>query len=279
MIATFLTFGVAIPIFVTAFSIAATLEYAGKKKGARGLFGWMFRLPYFDKDRYLFAYLIAGLLIFILGGLTGLVNASYSLNNTIHNTAWMPGHFHMTVAGPVFLAIIGMSIYLLSHLTGKKIIFPRLNVIIPYLWIFGMLFFSTGLSWGGLIGEPRRTAMGMSYLNPDSPLYQPQWVITTTLTAVGGVIMTIAGGMFIILFIGTALSRKSEEAVLTLPVSEALHDEPQVGWLNNMRPWIIVMLFLIIMVYVPAIRESLKNTGPGAPPYDPANPAPVAQSK
>ncbi|MDR0793427.1 MAG: cbb3-type cytochrome c oxidase subunit I, partial [Chitinophagaceae bacterium] len=89
-----LTFGVAIPSFMTAFNLAATLEYAGKKRGSKGLFGWMFKLPYFRSSNYLFGYLICGLVLFIFGGLTGIVNASYSLNAVVHNTSWVPGHFH-----------------------------------------------------------------------------------------------------------------------------------------------------------------------------------------
>ena len=176
-----LTFGVAIPSFITAFTLAASLEYAGKKRGSKGLLGFFGKLPYLDPNKYLFAYLIGGLILFIFGGLTGIVNASGQLNAVVHNTAWLPGHFHMTVAGPVFLSIIGMSLYLYSGISGKKIFLPRVNVIIPYLWVIGILIFSTGLSWGGLIGEPRRTNLGMSYLNPKNELFTPEWVPTTML--------------------------------------------------------------------------------------------------
>src|SRR6185436_10731186 len=68
-----LTFGVAIPSFITAFTIAASLEYAGRKRGSKGLFGWMGKLPWFDKDRYLFSYFIGGLILFVFGGVTGIV--------------------------------------------------------------------------------------------------------------------------------------------------------------------------------------------------------------
>src|SRR5690606_10714045 len=61
-----LTYGVAIPSFITAFTLAASLEYAAWKKGHRSKnpFAWLTRLPYFEKDRYLFSYLICGLIIF-----------------------------------------------------------------------------------------------------------------------------------------------------------------------------------------------------------------------
>ena len=62
-----LIFGVAVPSFITAFTIAASLEYAGIKRGAKGLFGWIVKQPYFDRKNYLFPYLIAGLFLFIFG--------------------------------------------------------------------------------------------------------------------------------------------------------------------------------------------------------------------
>lgn len=269
-----LTFGVAIPSFITAFTIAASLEYAGKLRGSKGLFGWMKRLPYLDYNNYLFSYLIAGLIIFIFGGLTGIVNASYQLNSVIHNTDWLPGHFHMTVAGPVYLAIIGMSLYLISKLQGKKIFMPRMNVIVPYVWMIGLFMFSTGLMWGGLIGEPRRTNLGMTYTNPANSLYHAQWIPTTFLTLCGGIIMTVSALMYFIVFFGTVFSKKTVAPVLELPVSEAYHDERRIEFFDSFKPWLIIMAVIILIAYIPTIYEVLKNTGPGAPTFLPNNPTP-----
>ena len=220
-----LTYGVAIPSFITAFTIAASLEYAGRKRGATGLFGWMKKLPYWDKNNFLFAYLICGLILFIFGGATGTVNASYSLNNIVHNTDWMPGHFHMTVAGPVFLAILGMSIYLYSQLSGKEIKYKNFVTIVPYLWLIGIFIFSTGLMWGGLLGEPRRTNLGISYTNPGSSLFRADWVPTTMLALVGGIIMTVAAVLYFWAFFATAFSKKSFEPHLDFPTAEVVHEE------------------------------------------------------
>ena len=206
-----MTYGIALPSFITAFTLAASLEYAGQLRGSKGLFGWMAKLPYFDKDNYLFSYLLCGLILFIFGGLTGIINASYSLNNVVHNTDWLPGHFHMTVAGPVFLAILGMGFYLLEKLTGKRSVFPRLNVIVPYLWMVGVLVFSYGMMWGGLQGEPRRTNLGLTYTNPSSDLFHPEWVPTTMIALAGGIVMFIAGMFFIVNFFATMIKKPSEK--------------------------------------------------------------------
>ncbi|GAA4312481.1 cbb3-type cytochrome c oxidase subunit I [Compostibacter hankyongensis] len=269
-----LTFGVAVPSFLTAFTLSASLEYAGRKRGGSGLFGWIGKLPFFDKDRYLFGYMICGLILFIPGGLTGIVNASYSLNGVVHNTAWLPGHFHMTVAGPVFLAILSMSLHLISVLKGKKVFLPAINTIVPYLWMIGVLIFSTGLMWGGLMGEPRRTNMGLTYLNPKSSLFHPQWVPSTTLAAAGGILMFVASVLYFIVFFGTFFNRRRTVAGLTFPESRAYHDEPLVPLLNSFRPWLVVMLFIIAVAYIPALMDVIRYTGPGAPPHLPGNPLP-----
>ena len=264
-----ITYGVAIPSFITAFTLAASLEYAGRKNGAKGLFGWMVKLPWFNEDKFLFSYFIGGLILFIFGGVTGIVNASYSLNSVIHNTAWMPGHFHMTVAGPVFLGIVGMSLYIYSKMSGKKIFWPKLNTIIPYLWVIGMLIFSFGMSWGGLRGEPRRTNLGTTYLNPDSELFRSDWVPTTLLAMLGG----------IIIFFGTILRKKSQEGILEIPVSEAYHDEKRVPLFDKFKPWIVTMIIIILLAYIPALLNVNKNSGPGSPRYNIDNPLPIEASK
>ena len=274
-----LTFGVAIPSFITAFTLAASLEYAGRKRGSKGWFGWMKKLPYLDTKNYLFAYFICGLILFIFGGLTGIVNSSYQLNSVVHNTAWLPGHFHMTVAGPVFLAIIGMSTYLYSKMSGRKIFMPKVNIIIPYLWTIGVLIFSTGLMWGGLLGEPRRTNLGMTYLNPKNEFFRPDWVPTTTLALLGGIIMFIAGMLFIVVFFGTMFRKKNELSMLELPVSEAYHDEKRIPLFDKFKPWLIVMAIVLVIAYVPAFMNVNKNAGPKAPGFTPDNPVPIENVK
>jgi cytochrome c oxidase subunit 1 len=218
------------------------------------------------------------LFLFIFGGLTGLVNASYQLNNVVHNTAWMPGHFHMTVAGPVFLAIIGMSLFLYAKTAGKKVFLPRINVIIPYLWVIGILIFSFGLSWGGLIGEPRRTNLGLTYLNPQHELFTPEWVPTTFMALCGGIIMTVAALLFFVVFFGTIFSKRTEEAVLELPVSEALHDEKRIPLFDSFRPWLVTMAVILVLAYTPALLDAVRNPGNGAPRFTPNNPVPVEEA-
>jgi cytochrome c oxidase subunit 1 len=275
-----LTFAVAIPSFMTAFTVAASLEYAGVRQGGKGLFGWMWRLPWFDADRPLFAYSIAGLLIFIYGGLTGIINASYNINQTIHNTGFISGHFHMTVGGPVFLIILGMSLELIRQLTGKPIRLKGWNVAVPYLWIFGLVVFSTAMMYGGLLGQPRRTNMGLSYLDPSSPHFRADWVPTAYLTGIGGTILTVAFVIYLAVLLSTLLGKVEAPAgQLSFPTAESLHPEAkETELIARLRPWLVVAGILIVVSYWVPLKQAL-STPQGAPPYHPDNPVPLVKVK
>jgi cytochrome c oxidase subunit I len=271
------TFAVALPSLITAFTLAASLEYAGRKNGGKGLFGWMWKLPYFDKEKWFFPYLILGLIIFIFGGIGGIINASYQMNTVIHNTAWVPGHFHLTVAGPVLLAFLGGSLYLIGQFMNKEIKFKGWAVISPYVYTIGLFIMSYGLKIGGLKGMPRRTNTGASYANPDSILYQPDWIAYIDLSVIGGSIMFIGIVMYLVPFFGTVFAKSrstEEEAFVTFPISEPLHDEPAT-WLRNFKPYIIIAIILIILSYTPVIYDVIQSTYGGSLPYSPNSPIPL----
>jgi cytochrome c oxidase subunit 1 len=132
--------------------------------------------------------------------------------------------------------------------------------------------------WGGLLGEPRRTNLGMTYLNPKSEFFRPDWVPTTTLALLGGIIMFIAGMLFIVVFFGTMLRRKRHIAMLDLPVSDAYHDEKRIPIFDQFKPWLVTMIFILLIAYVPALMNVEKNTGPKAPAFTPESPVPVQPS-
>ncbi len=128
-------------------------------------------------------------------------------------------------------------------------------------------------------GEPRRTNLGTSYLDPENPLFRSDWVPTTLLALLGGIIMFIAGMLFIIIFFATIFSKKKAEGELEIPVSEAYHDEKRVPIFDRFKPWLVTMLVIILLAYVPALYNVNKNSGPGSPRYNIDNPVPEASVK
>lgn len=270
---TFLTSIVALPSMMTAFTLAASLEYAARLRGGQGLFAWWKKLPYFEPENWLFPYFFAGLVIFIFGGATGVVNASYNVNQVVHNTSWVPAHFHMTVAGPVFLGILGMSLYILAGINGRKIVAPKLVMLVPYIWMLGIFIMSSGLFIGGLRGEPRRTNLGMTYLNPSSPDFRPDWVVSTLMAAIGGIIMTLAIVLFFYVLIRSLLGNRDPNSKFELPLAEPYHDE-DVAVVKVLKPWIFAAVLMAVMAYAPPIYQILRDGNPGGARFTPDNPIP-----
>jgi cytochrome c oxidase subunit 1 len=270
-----LTFGVVVPSLMTAFTLAASLEHAARRRGASGLFRWWRALPYLDPDRYLFAYFIAGLWLFALGGITGIVNASMGMNNVVHNTAWVPAHFHTTIAGPVFLAFLGMSLHLMTQLTGKQLRLPRLNLVVPYAWFGGMLVFSLPQSVVGLLGAPRRTDLGATYANPASPLYEPSWMPYLQLGAVGAVVLGVAMALYFLVFFTTLLSPRRRAPALAFPTAQAHHDG-RLALTENLAPWVVASLVLLAIAYAPPLYQAVTRPARGAPPFEPTSPVAIA---
>lgn len=272
-----LTLGVAVPSFMTAFTVAASMEHAGRLKGSTGLFGWWSKLPYLNRERWMFSYLFCGLVLFFFGGITGIINASGNMNLTVHNTAWIPAHFHTTVAGPVFLGFLGMSLFMLCQFRGVQIPFPRMNLWTPWLWLIGVSIFSTGLSVSGIMGEPRRTNLGLTFANPDSPHYVAAWHPWDVMGAIGGTIMFLATLMFFINFFGALFSRRSEVAgEIRFPTSETYHNE-EITWVRNFKPWVIAMIVAVIIAYFPPLYQIATGHQNKALPFSPASPRPSSE--
>ena len=260
---------------VTAFTLAASLEYGAHARGGSGLFSWWSKLPYWNKDNWLFPYLFCGLAIFIFGGITGIINASYAMNGLIHNTAWLPAHFHLTVGGPVFLGILGMSLFLITGILKKPVAMKGHVLAVPYVWTLGTFIFSTGFFWGGLRGEPRRTNVGLTYLNPASPSYRPDWHITTHIGMIGGCIMGLAILMYFTVLIRSLLSAPDLSAnIFKVPMSEAYHDE-EVSGLRNFTPWVAAAVLLVGLAYYVPIRDIVRSGYAPAVGYSPNSRWPI----
>ena len=272
-----LTLVIVVPSLLTAFTLAASLEFGARQRGGSGLFAWWKRLPYFDRENWLFSYLFCGLVIFLLGGITGIVNASYSMNNLVHNTAWIPAHFHLTVAGPIFLGILGTSLLLATGLLKKPVVSRGMAVAVPYVWTAGTFIFSGGLFLGGLRGEPRRTNLGLTYLNPASASYRPDWWITTHVGLIGGLVMGLAILLYFTVLLRSLFS--AQDPALTreafrIPMSEVYHDE-NVPAVRNFMPWVTAAVLLVVLAYYPPLSDIVKNKFKPAPGYRSDSPVAV----
>ena len=242
-----LTFGVFYPSLATAFSVVASLEMGGRKRGGGGLFGWIRTLPWGNPS--VAAQLLA-MFTFVFGGITGLINASHTVNLVVHNTTWVPGHFHMTVGSAVALTFMGIAYWLIPYLTGRKLWGKGMAVAQSWVYTIGVLIFARGMISGGLEGMPRRSFFAeAAYAGEKS-----EWVLAGALTGIGGTLMTIGAVMFFLVILGTIFLGKKGEEPEDIPVSETLTDPKSDGWevrLDRMWFWVIVAIVLIVMAYGP----------------------------
>ncbi|MCA9846715.1 MAG: cbb3-type cytochrome c oxidase subunit I [Dehalococcoidia bacterium] len=247
-----LTFGVTFPSIITFFTLMASLENAGRNQGGQGLFGWIWALPWGNPA--LVGQLLA-MLGFILGGISGSVNASATMNLVVHNTSWIPGHFHLTVGTAVALTIMSVMYWMLPYLTGKKLWNRKLALLQVWLYFIGVLIFSRGQIQGGLDGMPRRTNIGFAGYETS------QWDLANALTAIGGIVMVISGALFFMVVIGTLLNRRmtaEEAAEVEVPTSEAIHgpETTHPMW-DRLGFWTIVAVLGVVAAYLPVLISYL----------------------
>jgi cytochrome c oxidase subunit I len=243
-----LTFGIFFPSLITAFTIMAALENGGRNRGGTGLLGWIRKLPWGDPS---VSGQILAMLAFILGGISGLVNASYSLNLMVHNTAWVPGHFHLTVGTAVALSFLAISYWLVPHLTGKALWGRKLAVLQGWLWFFGVLIMSRGLVVAGLGGEARRMNVSLMPEPYRAAIEGAAGALGGhALTAFGGTLMFISGLLFFVVMLMTLLNKQTAE--VEMPVSECMIPASKTPHIFDRWPvWVGIMLLLILIAYGP----------------------------
>ena len=252
-----LTFAVFFPSMLTAFNVIASMEMGGRARGGKGLLGWLRKLPWGDPS---FTAQALAMILFAFGGAGGLINASYNVNLVVHNTAWVPGHFHLTVGTAVTLSFMGILYWMLPHLTGKALWSKRVALWQAWIWFVGMAIFSTGMHRLGLLGAPRRTMLGVAIDNYGTG----EWRIPQLMVGMGGMILGVSAVLFFAQMIMTL--RSKQKAVVEMPIAEALHTEPVPGWLNNWKPWLAGTIGLIVVAYGPVLIQlvgSLASNAPG----------------
>ena len=268
-----LTFLVVIPSLLTAFSVGASLEIAARLRGGGGWIGWVRHLPWKNP---VFTAQVLAMVSFIPGGAGGVVNASYALDSAVHNTAWIPGHFHITVGTATTLTFFAISFWLLPHLTRKPLASVKGALWASWLWFWGMIIFALGMHWEGLIGIPRRTYLATATGLGDMIAHAH---VPMALTGISGVVLMFAAIFYFYVIVRTLLghARVPESAEVPIPFSESLEQVEArsagispagiriAGAVRLMeRLWIFLALAaaLVVLMYGPMLIGLLLNMHP-----------------
>ncbi len=247
----FLTFAVFFPSLLTFFNVVASLESGARARGGKGWVAWFGKLPWGDPS---LAAQVLAMLLFTFGGIGGLINASFNLNLVVHNTAWIPGHLHLTVGTAVTLSFMGITYWLVPFLRGRALWSRGLALAQVWLWFVGMAIFSNALHRLGMMGMPRRTMIGAA------PYVQPAWRAVLPLVGIGGSLLFLSALFYFFNMVMTVVA--SREPAPAMPAfAEAISGPDHApAILDRWKPWLALTALLIAIAYGPTLARLVATT-------------------
>ncbi len=231
---------VALPTLLTVFTICASVEIAARARGGTGPFGWIKALPWRNPMMLAvtFSFVMLG-----FGGAGGLINMSYQLDTTIHNTQWITGHFHLIFGGAIVIMYFAIAYDLWPHLTGRALVNLGMVRLQLWLWFIGMIVTTFPWHYVGILGMPRR----MAYFDFTEPALANE-AITVVFSAIGGFILVLSGILFITVLVRSQIG--SSEAAEEYRFALAVHPPTKVpALLNSYGLWVALMIGLTVTNY------------------------------
>jgi len=211
---------IGVPTIAMFLVIVASLEAHARARGAIGLFGWLWLLPWQEPAM---AALGMAVLNLALGGTLAFVLIQEQLASLLSDTFFVPGYFHFLTVGTVTLTLLAALTHLVPGLTGHALRTPRLLSSLPYVITAGLVLLGVAGVAAGLTGMPRRMLdVGLAGAAPAT------WLTFSRLIATGGLIMAV-GLLLYACALGGALvvgRRPAEGAITARPALTASGPAP-----------------------------------------------------
>jgi len=140
---------------VHGMTVPGSIEAVQRAKGfTDGLFGWLRKAPWGNPA---FSGMFLSLVMFgFLGGISGVVLGTEQINLIMHNTLYVPGHFHATVVAGTTLAFMAVTYLVVPLIFRREIMFKKLAQWQPYLFGIGAAGISLFMMGAGTLGVARR---------------------------------------------------------------------------------------------------------------------------
>ena len=191
-------------------TVPGSIEVAQRNKGlTNGMFEWLRKAPW---DNPVFSGMFISLLVFgFLGGITGVVMGTEQINLIIHNTIYVPAHFHATVAVGTTLAFMALTYLLIPVLFRRQIILPVLAKWQPYIFGGGMTILILFMLGAGTLGVSRRH-WDMDFTGAALGFEYPGMAYTLMgVAAIGGLLAIVGGAIYLLVTVGSLLFGKKLE--------------------------------------------------------------------
>ena len=191
-------------------TVPGAIEVAQRHKGfTNGMFEWLRKAPW---DNPVFSGMFISLVGFgFLGGISGVVMGTEQINIIIHNTIYVPGHFHATVVLGTTMAFMALTYLLIPVLFRRAMIFPQMAKWQPYVFGLGMTIVALFLMGAGTLGVARRHwDMGFAG-NPLGFQYPGTAYVLMGIAGIGALLAMLGGAMYLIVTVGSIVFGKKLE--------------------------------------------------------------------
>lgn len=247
-------------------TVPGSIEVAQRRKGlTRGLFEWLRKAPWGNP---VFSGMFISLVGFgFIGGISGVVMGTEQINIIIHNTIYVPGHFHATVVLGTTLAFMSLTWFLIPVLFRRQVMFPALAKWQPYLFGIGMAVFTLAMMGAGTLGVQRRhwdMTFADSLLVHD---YPASAFTLMGLVGISGMAAIVGGAVFVLItvlsvFFGKRVGSESPYGTATTRLLKAEPDIQVAGGHAAAGKWgfaapgtfVFAMLFLLVFVVYYAVN-------------------------
>ncbi len=234
-------------------SVPGAVEAAQRRRGfTKGAFEWLRKAPWGNPA---FSAMFMSLVYFgFLGGISGVVVGTEQLNLIMHNTLYVPGHFHGTVVAGTTLAFMGVTYLVVPLIFRRQIVMKRLAQWQPYLFGVGVAGISLFMMGAGTLGVARRHWDITFSEAPMSFDYPGTAFLMMGLNGLFAILAAVGGFLFIIIIVASVLfGQRRDEAVAKadpiLPAGgEAVANYGSEGTLKLPGTLILVTVFFVAFV-------------------------------
>jgi cytochrome c oxidase subunit 1 len=192
-------------------TVPGSIEAAQRARGLnKGMFEWLRKAPWGNPA---FAGMFMSLVFFgFIGGISGVVMGTEQINLIMHNTLYVPGHFHGTVVAGTTLAFMAITYYLVPLIFRREIKFMALARLQPYLFGIGVAGISVFMMGAGTLGVSRRH-WDMQFADAVLPFDYPSAAfLMMGLNGMFAVLAAVGGIAFIVVVVGSVFfGRKLEK--------------------------------------------------------------------
>jgi cytochrome c oxidase subunit 1 len=185
---------------VHGLTVPGSIEVSQREKGyTKGLFEWLRKAPWSNP---VFSGMFISLLGFgFLGGISGVIMGVEQLNLIMHNTLYVPGHFHATVVLGTTLAFMAVTYFVIPAIFRRELSFPGIARWQPYVFGLGMTIVSLFMMGAGTLGVPRRH-WDISFAGNTLGFEFPGMAhLMMALMGLGGLLAIVGGAMYLLVVV------------------------------------------------------------------------------